>query len=461
MKWSAVLDALEAELIASSGKGWLVGGCLRDALAGMSVHDVDVAITEEPLPVAERLAQRLRLAVVRLGHGTIRLISRRRPDTCLDLTRLHAGAHAEHAEHGDQGDILADLAHRDFTVNAMALPLEARAQWLALVNGPAVGMPDLIDPFGGRQHLMERRLVAVGQDTFYYDPGRIVRAARLRARLGLVPDAETTQLSREAASQMQALSPNRLREELSLLLVLPQATAGVALLDELGALPVLFAGLSGAAADHALATLRQLDRLMGVSAVSSVSTVSTVSSVSSDEQTFLALREWCARGARTVSMRTLALNHARGDHHGVSSAPALWQRAQTVLEADGDVERLHGARVLFWQAGATPDLSADALVVAMACILTRDDHLRGIALAARANRLIDLYIRRRENLIPTPLLAGKDVMLALGIPAGPTLGRLLRAVRLAQLEGKVSDHESALALARRLKEAQTMESSRE
>jgi hypothetical protein len=98
-------------------------------------------------------------------------------------------------------------------------------------------------------------------------------------------------------------------------------------------------------------------------------------------------------------------------------------------------------------------MAVDALLVASACALTHHDQRRGIELAVRANTLVEMYIHQRERLIPPPLLSGKDVMLALGIPGGPALGRLLRAVRLAQLADDVTTHEEALALARRLKEA--------
>ena len=426
MNWSALLDALVDVLAESDGEGWLVGGCLRDALVGMPVRDVDVATTGEPLPLAERLAQRARLAVARLGHGTIRLVSRHSPENYLDLTPLQ----------GD--DILADLARRDFTVNAMALPLMAREEWLALIGGHDDSMPALIDPFNGRQHLAMRRLTAVSSETFRDDPGRIIRAARLRARMGLLPDTETTRLAREAAPQLQTLPPDRQREEMALLLALPEATDGVALLDTLGALSVLYPGLSGDVVAHALATLRELDRLMGIGGKGA---------------SFPAIEAWSQSDTHRVSLRISAMDHARADQSEASSTPTLWRRARTVLETDDDRDRLHAARVLFWEGGKSADMTIDALLVASACRLTRDDQQRGKELVARINGLVDMYIHQRERLIPPPVLSGKDLMLTLGIPGGPALGRLLRAVRLAQLAGEVTTREEALALARRLKDA--------
>lgn len=427
MNWSALLDALADVLAEAGGEGWLVGGCLRDALLGIPVRDVDVAMTGDLLPLAERLAHRSRLALARLGRGTIRLVRRDKPDAYLDLTRLQ------------DGDILADLARRDFTANAMALPLKSRAEWLALIRGDGGAMSSLIDPFDGRRDLSMRRLVAVGSQTFRDDPGRIIRAARLRARLGLLPDAETIRLAQEAIPLLQSLSPDRQREEIALLLALPQATDGVALLAELGALPELYPGLNGDVAVHALVTLRELDGLMGFR---------------SDGATFPALREWGQSDTRRVSLRLAAIIHARAEHDDDSPAPTLWRQAKTVLETDGDVERIHAARVLFWKSGKNVDTAADALLIVAACALTGNDQRRGMKLAARANELMEMYIHRREQVIPPPLLSGKDLMLALEIPGGPRLGQLLRAVRLAQLADEVSTREDALALARSLKDTQ-------
>ena len=421
--WSALLDALADALAETGGEGWLVGGCLRDALLGIPVRDVDVATTGEPLPLAERLAQRMRLAVARLGHGTIRVVSRHNPENHLDLTPLQGA------------DILADLARRDFTANAMALPLTAREEWLALIGGHDDGVPALIDPFDGRRHLAMRRLVAVGSESFRDDPGRIIRAARLRARMGLLPDDGTTRLAREAVPQLQTLSSDRQRDEMALLLALPQATDGVVLLDELGALAVLYPGLSGDVAAHALATVRELDRLIGIGG---------------EGASFPVIEAWSQSDAHRVSLRISAMVHARAEQDDASSTPTLWRQARTVLETDDGVERLHAARVLFWEGGKGADMTVDALLVASACRLTRDDQHRGMELATRANGLVEIYIHRREQLIPPPLLSGKHLMLALGIPGGPALGRLLRAVRVAQLADEVTTGEEALALARRL-----------
>ena len=200
-------------------------------------------------------------------------------------------------------------------------------------------MSSLIDPFGGCADLLARRLVAVGPDVFRHDPGRIIRAARLLARLGLVSDSGTLQLAREAAPLLATLSTDRLREEMALLLALPAATDGVGLLDAVGALAALYPGMSGDTASHAMSTLRQLDQVIGVTG---------------DETSYPALREWSANNIRRVALRQMALAHGCDSHEREETAPRLprlWQRAQAALETENEGERFFAARLLFARAG--------------------------------------------------------------------------------------------------------------
>lgn len=420
LNWQTTLDALADALAETGGAGWLVGGCLRDALLGEPVGDVDVALTAEPLALAERLLSRLPLTIGRLGHGTVRLASRAMPEAYLDLTPLQGT------------DIASDLVRRDFTVNALALPLTSRAQWLAVVSDQSDTMMDLLDPFGGRADLLARRLTVVGPQTFRDDPGRIIRAARLWARFGLRPTGETLRLAREAAPLLAILSSDRLRGEMTLLLALPGATDGVAFLADVAALSALYPSLEGEAATHALAALRQLDRLIGVVDAAPV---------------YPALRTWSASEARRIALRLAVLRH--GDDNREGASESLWRRALAVLEIEDDAERLHAARLFLERAGKDEAPAIDGLLVAAVGALA-DGALHAETLAARADALVASYLRDRETLIPPPLLLGKDLMAALGTPPGPEIGRLLHAVRLAQLAGAISDRDEALALALRL-----------
>lgn len=411
--WTALLDALAASLARAGGEGWLVGGCLRDALLGVLVTDVDVAVRCNPLPVAEGLAQRYSLSMGRLGHDTVRLALQRSPDSHLDLTPL-AGK-----------DIADDLARRDFTVNALALPLAARTQWLACISDGQTPMPDVIDPLGGCNDLAARRLVAASAGAFRDDPGRIVRAARMVARFGLRADERTLQLASAAVPLLAALSADRLREEMNLLLALPAAADGVALLDIIGALTTLYPNLRDGSVQWALATLQRLDALVAQS--------------SEEAAGYPAIRAWCNYSARRIALRRAILE--QGDISDAET-PRLWQQARETLAGDDERTRLVAARLLFQRVGRDEAAAVDALVLA-ACDVDEP-------LAERAEALVWTYLNNREAMIPPALLTGSELMAALGMSGGPEVGRLLTAVRVAQLHDEVATREDALTLARRL-----------
>jgi hypothetical protein len=165
---------------------WVVGGALRDELLGREIVDVDVACADPEL--AARLHSRLAGgAVFPLSerHGAWRVAFR--AGNTVDFTPLHGET------------IEDDLATRDFTVNAMARPLEGG---------------DLVDPLGGEADLAAKRLRAVSPSIFDDDPLRLLRAVRLEDELGFRLDEETERLVREAAGRVGESAGERILGEL-------------------------------------------------------------------------------------------------------------------------------------------------------------------------------------------------------------------------------------------------------
>jgi hypothetical protein len=165
---------------------WIVGGAVRDELLGRKVVDTDVACSAPEL--AARLYSRLAGgAVFPLSerHGAWRVAFR--SGTTVDFTPLH----------GETID--DDLATRDFTVNAMAQPLEGGG---------------LVDPLGGEADLEARRLRAVSPGIFEDDPVRLLRAVRLEDELGFRLDEETEKLLRAAAGRAAEPAGERILGEL-------------------------------------------------------------------------------------------------------------------------------------------------------------------------------------------------------------------------------------------------------
>jgi len=185
----------------------VVGGAVRDVLLGKGVNDLDLAVAGDPGPAAKAIAGEIGEHAFELSaeFGTWRVVSSER-SWQVDVTVL-------------RGDgIEADLADRDFTIGAVAVPL-------------AGGEP--LDPFGGIADLEAGRLRAVGEGSFVSDPLRLLRAARIAAELGLEIDPETVVLARAAAARAADPAGERQLAELRQLFGGPDPLRGLALLDEL------------------------------------------------------------------------------------------------------------------------------------------------------------------------------------------------------------------------------------
>jgi tRNA nucleotidyltransferase/poly(A) polymerase len=208
-----------AALRARGHEAVLVGGCVRDALLGRPVRDWDVATSAS---VAQLLALLPRAVPIGASarHGTALVPTAAGP---VDVTTFRGP------------DLASDLARRDFTANAMAWADDAQR---------------LIDPHGGRDDLAAKRLRAVGRaaDRFAEDPVRALRAARLAAELGLLPDAEIEAAMRASATSLAAVAPERVRAELVRTLVGPHAAEALELLRRTGVEALLAPGVRADAA---------------------------------------------------------------------------------------------------------------------------------------------------------------------------------------------------------------------
>jgi tRNA nucleotidyltransferase/poly(A) polymerase len=199
-----VLDLVRETLAGEDA--WVVGGAVRDELLGRPLVDLDVAC-REPERAAKAYADRAGGALFSLSerHGAWRVA--RRDGRTVDFTPLP-----------DEG-IEADLATRDFTVNAIARPL---------------GGGENVDPFGGLGDLDEQRLRVVSPTAFEDDPLRLLRAVRFEQELGFRMDDETERLVRKHASLVPRPAGERILDELSRLEI-----DSFRRLDELGLLEPL------------------------------------------------------------------------------------------------------------------------------------------------------------------------------------------------------------------------------
>lgn len=227
------VTAAARSALGSGEAGWLVGGCLRDELLGLPVRDVDIVVDSAAEPFSRSLADRLGGVVFASSDafGTWRLVL---GDMHVDVAPLRGRAVAPAAGPPDTvtrgARLEADLRARDFTVDAMARPLDG---------------DELVDPLSGLDDLAARRLRLCSPSALDDDPLRVVRLARLARGFDLVPDTAATMAAFGAASRLAVVSGERLRDELSAVLATGDAAAAFRDLAVWGALAVILPELDG------------------------------------------------------------------------------------------------------------------------------------------------------------------------------------------------------------------------
>ncbi|HKQ70599.1 MAG TPA: HD domain-containing protein [Polyangiaceae bacterium] len=179
-------------------RGWIVGGCVRDLLMGKAVSDWDVATDAKPDEVMRLFRRTIPTGI---DHGTVTVMVQ---SVAYEVTTLRGETTYSDGRRPDAvvfvDDITADLARRDFTVNAIALdPL-----------GPL-----LIDPWGGQSDLEARVLKAVGDpvERFSEDGLRVLRAARFAATLDCTIEPRTRAAIFPTLSTYRKVSAERVRDE--------------------------------------------------------------------------------------------------------------------------------------------------------------------------------------------------------------------------------------------------------
>ncbi len=226
LRIAPVADRLGALFSNAGHELYLVGGSVRDALLGGLGHDLDFATSARPGAV-EKLLRKFSPAVWTIGkeYGTIGCrVDVGETSWVIEVTTYRSDVYVGHSRKPEVafGDTLDDdLLRRDFTINAMAVSIPEKR---------------FVDPYGGLNDLARRviRTPATPESSFSDDPLRMMRAARFAAQLGFRPAPEVVAAMRDMADRISIISAERIRDELSKLLLTDGPRPGLDLLVSTG-----------------------------------------------------------------------------------------------------------------------------------------------------------------------------------------------------------------------------------
>ena len=190
---------------------YVVGGCVRDSLLGLTPHDWDLCTSALPQQVMELFGAE-KCIPTGLQHGTVTV---KQSGALYEITTFRTEGTYTDGRHPDEvhfvPDVREDLARRDLTINAMAYNEKE----------------GLVDPFGGQADLQSGivRAVGVPRQRFTEDALRILRLYRFAARFGFSIDPPTAQAAQELCAHLDCVSVERIEEELAKLLSAPAPAA--------------------------------------------------------------------------------------------------------------------------------------------------------------------------------------------------------------------------------------------
>ena len=486
---------------------YLVGGFLRDSLHRGEIadftdssgpHDMDIAVppsVESVEALGHDLARQLGGVCQphHLARGVYQVIvqpSGPEPASLvIDLVRYG-------------WDIEEDMERRDFTVNAMALPLDHPClldadpdEWPIPA---ALWAGDLVDPYGGRADVARKRLRVVNDEVFRYDPGRLLRGPRLAGRLKFMLEPETARLIRQEAPRLENVAPERVRNEFMAILEQDGARAQLEVLDRLDLLCriipelALTKGVSQPKAHHYWDVwnhnLHTVEYAELITRGHQNSAIYSLAPWNAEAAAYFAEEVGDGFSRRTV-LKLAGLLHdiAKPQTKAPDKTGRIRFLGHSELGAEMVTERLsqlrYSARTVgmvakmvehhlrpaqLRQGDEKPtrramhryyrdvdDVAVDTIYLAMADYLgAKGPEVVADRWASHARMLADLLQAGREQ-APAKgtqrLVSGHDLMQHLGLAPGPQIGRLLERIDEARATGEISTKEEALALAETLK----------
>lgn len=395
---------------------YMVGGAVRDAILGRSREylDLDFIIPDDAVKVARAIAKHYHAGFVLL-------------DAERNIARVvfpHATADFAQQE-GDS--LFTDLHRRDFTINAIAYNPHTQ---------------EIIDPLQGCADIEAGLLRMISSENLQDDPLRLMRAYRQAAQLGFTIEPITQATIRTLAADIRKVASERVRVEISYLLDSDQGTHWLKSAWEDNLLASFFTNANSksleklAAVDQAYNLIKNTYPQLGKELLQPVrDTVKT---------NWLAIAKLACLvhpNPEIAEIELQELTYSRAEIRGVTTSLRLFPQFKVVNMSLREQYFLFQDVGIVFSATTVLALADDITVKAM----SGDSPLCVYA------PLINRYLNPDDLVAhPSPLVSGKELMIALNIPPSPLVGKILSEIAIAQAEGKVNTAQEALEFAKQV-----------
>lgn len=385
---------------------YLVGGAVRDRLLGRNSDylDLDFVLPEKAVETARAIAKHYKAGFVLLDaqRQIARVVFK---NATVDFA-LQEGATLE-----------TDLQRRDFTINAIAYNPHTQ---------------ELIDPLQGYTDLQQRLLRMISPANLQDDPLRLLRGYRQAAQLDFALEPNTRSIIRQLAPLIGRVAAERVRVELGYLLNSDRGTAWLEVAGEDGLLAPWFPSM----------TRSHIERLLKVnSAAASLSSFPQLvrelnqpvrNTIKTSWLGIAKLTCLVSTNSATAEIELEKLAYSRSEIKAVTTALQLLPQ----LQAKSPLQMTLAEQYFFFRAAGVVFPAIVILAV-----------VQGMNLDSFSS-LIHRYLNPKDPVAhPTPILTGNDLMKALQLSPSPLIGEMLLQIQLAQIEGKISTVEEAIAFA--------------
>ncbi len=410
---------------------YLAGGCVRDRLLGREPADYDIATAAAP---GEVQALFPRTVEVGAAFGVIRVLAADGEYEVATFRTEGPYVDGRHPASVRFATAREDVARRDFTING-------------LLYDPETGQ--IIDDVGGRDDLAARRIRTIGdpETRFAEDRLRMLRAVRLAAELGFDIDPDAVAAARRLARRLVEVSPERIRDEIVRMVTGPDPGRAVGLLQTAA---LLDAVLPEIAAEVGVPQPEEfhpegdvfIHTCLALGALRAPSTTLAMATLLHDI------------GKPPTLIRADRIRFPHHDEVGAAMARVVMERLRFPRRETDRVVFLVGRHMIFKDIKQMREAKVRRLAAEEAFPELLELH-RADCAASHKDFSIYEWVRAfldrlaGEPPLPPPLITGHD-LIALGLPQGPRVGRVLRTVENARLDGQIRTRDEALELARRL-----------